>query len=148
MDLVVKGTSKAVSPTNQETYESSNFDKLMKDCNINVERAQAYRDRYTTNYNEIPGDDITGKLIREAIGFSSPYLDNTLEFQDLKNHLILFYEEQQKRNRNPNYNIPGYAVLNVLMLSLRQLIIELLKEVGSTQQIQYLDRVVNWFYNK
>lgn len=147
MDLVVKGTANN-TPKVLEKYESSNFDRLMNDCNMNIERAQAYRDRYSSSMYIIPNNDVTGMLIREAINFSSPYLDNTVEFNDLKNHLILFYEEQRKRNQNPLYVIPEYAVLNVVMLSLRQLIIELLKEYSRTEQIHYLDRVVKWFYGK
>jgi hypothetical protein len=104
--------------------------------------------KFKNTYVKIPTHDVTDRLIEEAMGFSSPYLNKTVEFQDMKNHLISFYEEQRKRNSDPSYYIPNYTIVNVIMLSLRQLIIELLKEINPVQQINYLDRVVKWFYNK
>lgn len=103
---------------------------------MNLERVVAFKDKYS-NMTVDPSDDITSYLIRETIGFSSPCLNNTVEFNDLKNHLILFYEEQKKRSRDLTYQIPNYHVLNVVMLSLRQLIIELLKETGIREQMKY-----------
>ncbi len=47
-----------------------------------------------------------------------------------------------------NYEIPNYHVLNEIMTSLRQLIIELLKESDGRQQKLYLSRVFRWFYRK
>lgn len=87
MDLVVKGTSQGIpkvinSPI--ENYYNSNFDKLMKESDINVERAQVYRDLCYTKHSEFHNNDLTEKLIKEAMHFSSRFLDNTAEFQDIK----------------------------------------------------------------
>lgn len=87
MDLIIKGTSKgipkAVSP-HSDNYFNSNFDKLMKESDVNVERAQLYRDLSYTRHSEIHSNDLTELLIKETMRFSSRFLDNTAEFQDIK----------------------------------------------------------------
>ena len=57
-------------------------------------------------------------------------------------------KNKENKTQDPLYEIPNYTVINELMLSLRQLIMELLKHSSRKQQIEYLRRVVNWFYNK
>ena len=57
-------------------------------------------------------------------------------------------KSKENKTQDPLYEIPNYTVINELMLSLRQLIMELLKHSSRKQQIEYLRRVVNWFYNK
>ena len=74
----------------------SNFDKLMKEVDINVDRAQMLKESYDKLPKSYPKHDIISRLISEAVSFKSPYLNHIAEFNDLKNHLILFYEEQRK----------------------------------------------------
>ena len=120
----------------------------MKDCDINIDRAQDFREKFKSEKYKVLSNDISGKLISEAIEFSSPYLDRTVEFQDLKNHLVLFYEEQRKYTLDRSYVIPNYSVLNTILLSLRQLIIEMLKQPSLGEQLHYLERICTWFYSK
>ena len=148
MELQVIGKNKEVPHVTHKTYEQGDFNKIMNECDVNIETVRLFIEKYQQKNYEVPNNDITGTMIKEAVNFSSPFLNHSVEFNDLKNHLVLFYEEQHRNNMNKDYVIPHYHIFNAIMQSLRQLIIELLKETNRKQQILYLTRVFRWFYSK
>ncbi|CAI2359520.1 unnamed protein product [Moneuplotes crassus] len=148
MNLQVRGISQGPKIAQRETYELSNFNKVMNEADINIENVRSFIEKYKYKNYEVPSDDITGTLIKQVVNFYSPFLNHSVEFTDLKNHLVLFYEEQHKKIHDREYHIPNYHVLNEIMTSLRQLIIEMLKEQSGRQQMLYLSRIFRWFYRK
>ena len=103
-------------------------------------------------YNEVTRSDVilphkntVEKLISDTIKLKDDLLDTLKEFKELKSYLISFYNTQLHMLENKDYVLQNYVIHDVLYQSLRQLLFELVAVLDQKQQLDYLDRVYQWF---
>ena len=137
-DFRIRGIPKPISGSFQKPSKSSQFEEVLRESEQLISEANNQDDEVLT---------LNSDLSYSLKSISSIYLDNLPRFQELKKSLETYHLDCRRKNSQLHAG-KSAQWKQIIYSSLHRLLHECISTNIRRLQLEYLNKVYDWFYNK